>query len=313
MENETLIISLSESIPLHSLILSFSIIDRDAGENARLTWKLHRTSSSLPFELVRMTENTGELRTKALLDRESQSDFQFVLEAYDHGRPRSRSTRLPIRIVLIDENDHPPRFSSSSLHATISEHVLFNDTQGYEIYRLHADDLDQGINAKILYSIVESNIEHLFQIDPQTGIIRAMKAFDRQERSIYSFHVEARDQGDKNTEVFFRRLLLLLHDLTYRFSSFSGHPSLSTQTQLTFTIIPRNEFSPRCEKNVSWTIDENTPEGTIIGLLLCSDDDHDDPNRKMNVHARWSIDSNRTNFTVPFQILTRKYNESRVR
>lgn len=197
MENETLIVSLSESIPLHSLILSFSIIDRDAGENARLTWKLHRTSSSLPFELVRMTENTGELRTKALLDRESQSDFQFVLEAYDHGRPRSRSTRLPIRIVLIDENDHPPRFSSSSLHATISEHVIFNDIQGYEIYRLHADDLDQGINAKILYSIVESDIEHLFQIDPQTGIIRAMKSFDRQERSIYSFHVEARDQGDK--------------------------------------------------------------------------------------------------------------------
>lgn len=117
----------------------------------------------------------------------------------------------------------------------------------------------------------------------------------------------------KNIKIFFR-LRLLLCDLTHCFSSFFlGHPSLSTQTQLTFTIIPRNEFSPRCQKNVSWTIDENTPEGTIIGILLCSDDDRDDPNRKMNVHARWSTDSNRTNFTVPFQILTRKYNESQVR
>ena len=202
MANDTLLITISEATPLQSLLLSFSIIDRDAGDNARLTWKLHRTSL-LPFELIRLTENTGELRTKALLDRETQSEYQFVLDASDQGRPRPRSTRLPIRIVLSDENDHPPRFASSSLHATISEHVLFNGSQGYEVYRLHADDLDQGANAKILYSIVEPQLDQIFRIEEQTGILRAMKPFDREEQTIYSFHVEARDQGD-STKRFLR-------------------------------------------------------------------------------------------------------------
>lgn len=196
MENETLIVSLSEAIPIHSLILSFSILDRDAGDNARLTWKLHR-SSVLPFDLIRLTENTGELRTKHLLDRETQSEYQLILEAYDHGRPRPKSTRLPIRIVLIDENDHPPRFASASLHATISEHVIFNETRGYEVYRVQAEDLDEGVNAKIRYSIIEENLADRFRIDEHTGIIRAMKAFDREEQSTYSFHVRAKDQGDQ--------------------------------------------------------------------------------------------------------------------
>ncbi|CAF4954966.1 unnamed protein product, partial [Rotaria socialis] len=51
----SLTICLNESVPINSLILSLSIIDRDSGDNARVTWKLDPLSL-IPFELIRLTE-----------------------------------------------------------------------------------------------------------------------------------------------------------------------------------------------------------------------------------------------------------------
>jgi hypothetical protein len=192
--NQTLMLSLSESLPIHSLILSFAIVDRDSGDHGRVTWKLDR-SSALPIELIRLTEYTGELRTKQLFDRESIDEYSFVLDAFDHGRPLSRTTSLPIHIVLQDENDHRPIFTFENVQAKISEHVSCNEQIGYEVYRVYAHDLDQGINGDIIYSLI-NNVHNQFRIDAHTGIIRAMKSFDRHEHSTYILHVRAEDRGN---------------------------------------------------------------------------------------------------------------------
>ena len=92
LHGNTIKLSLSESLPVNSLILSFSIIDRDSGENGRVTWQLER-GELLPFELIRLTDNTGELRTKRALDREYISEYNFTLEARDHGKPNGATAR----------------------------------------------------------------------------------------------------------------------------------------------------------------------------------------------------------------------------
>jgi hypothetical protein len=181
---------LNESLPINTLILSLSIIDRDSGDNGRVTWKLNR-ALLIPFELIRLTETTGELRTKQSLDRELISEYNLTIEANDHGRPFSKSKRLDIHIIILDENDNIPKFRENNITVTINEHVKLN---GYEIFHVHADDFDQGLNGEIVYSLI-NNDNNLFRIDSNTGIIRAMKEFDRKEKDNYILHVEARDKG----------------------------------------------------------------------------------------------------------------------
>ncbi|CAF3286577.1 unnamed protein product, partial [Rotaria sp. Silwood2] len=73
-------------------------------------------------------------------------------------------------------------------------HVKINNLYGYEIFHLHAYDYDQGLNGEIIYSIINNN-EKIFQIDSNTGIIRAMIEFDRKQQDTYVIQVEARDKG----------------------------------------------------------------------------------------------------------------------
>lgn len=194
--NESLVVRLSENLPINSLIFSFSIIDEDSGENGRVSWRIDR-SSSIPFELIRLTENTGQLRSSEKLDRELRSSFEFNFEAFDHGRPRPKSKILKINIVLLDENDNSPRFDfNKNLQTPISEAVRFEPTIGYEVLRCHAEDFDLAENGEIVYSI-ETTSEHAkpFRIDSQTGIVRAFQTFDRTKQEFYHLTVRATDKG----------------------------------------------------------------------------------------------------------------------
>ncbi|CAF0828535.1 unnamed protein product [Rotaria sp. Silwood1] len=288
LDTNSIKLYLNESLPINSLILSISIIDRDSGDNGRVTWKLNE-SSLIPFELIRLTENTGELRTKNFLDYEYISEYNLILEAHDHGRPLSKLTYLNIFIIIIDENDNKPKFQDNHMIATINEHVKFNNPYGYEIFHLHAYDYDQGLNGEIIYSIINNN-EKIFQIDSNTGIIRAMIEFDRSQQDTYIIQVEARDKGT---------------------------PSLSSRGTITFRVISQNEYSPVCNinnsNNISWSIMENSAYGTIIGIISCYDDDKDEPNGEISVYSHWFPDEKiiyHNKYMIPFEIITRKSNTS---
>ena len=180
-------------MPINSLLLSLSVTDRDSGDNGRVTWRLDQSTSS-PFELIRLTETTGEIRTKRLLDREYVSQYNFKFEAHDHGKPKAKSSQLNIHVTIVDENDNAPKFRQNDIHVTLSEHVQVNHPNGYEIYQIQADDFDQDQNGEISYSILNPK-NKFFEIDSQTGIIRAMVEFDRKQQDIYILNIQASDKG----------------------------------------------------------------------------------------------------------------------
>jgi hypothetical protein len=283
IDSNTIRLFLSESLPINSLILSFTIIDRDSGDNGRVIWKLDR-AGLFPFELIRLTENTGELRTKRAFDREYISEYYFALEASDYGKPKSKLTRLNIHIIILDENDNRPKFRQENPQIKISEHVKINDTNGYEIYHVQAEDFDQDRNGEIIYSILNQDNQQ-FQIDSQTGIIRAMMEFDRNKQDTYILNIQARDRGS---------------------------PSLSSEMNITFTIIPRNEYAPKCiiENNQTvLKILENSKSGIILSMITCYDEDQDGLNGQMSVLAQWWPED-KMKLNIPFEIIS---NSSEVR
>ncbi len=80
---------------------------------------------------------------------------------------------------------------------------------------------------------------------------------------------------------------------------------------VTFKVISRNEYSPVCDvekNNISWSIMENSEIGTILGIITCRDEDHDELNRRLSVYPQWF--SNK--YSIPFEINTKKVNLSEV-
>lgn len=107
-----------------------SATDRDAGLNARLTYRLLHPDKH--FQINTQTGNAnmrdlqillkheyyklkpyfslGEISTRLALDREQQSSYQLVVVVQDGGTP-PRSATGTAHITVLDENDHAPTFT----------------------------------------------------------------------------------------------------------------------------------------------------------------------------------------------------------
>uniref|UniRef100_A0A667XTE9 Protocadherin-16 n=1 Tax=Myripristis murdjan TaxID=586833 RepID=A0A667XTE9_9TELE len=97
------------------------------------------------------------------LDFEETPRLRLVVKA----ETASSSTYMAVNLILQDVNDNLPRFQLQNYVAYIRE------AQGYDfpIIQVAADDLDQGQNGQVTYSIRSSSMSGLFKIDPLTGSI----------------------------------------------------------------------------------------------------------------------------------------------
>lgn len=105
-----------------------------------------------------------------------------------------------VTILLKDVNDNAPSFSQGIYYGNVSE----NGTAGIIVMRMKAEDFDdvhEGANAKLVYSIEKNAIEEesgapIFDIDKDTGvIITAVCCLDREKTPDYSLQIVATDGG----------------------------------------------------------------------------------------------------------------------
>ncbi|CAB3226941.1 unnamed protein product [Arctia plantaginis] len=170
------------------LVTTIKATDEDSGENGRISYYLkvnnQNVGETAEFSL---DKDTGELRTKTFLDREHKSEYQLVIAAVDNGTPAQFETLKLLTVVLADDNDNTPRFSSPLHQFAIKENLV----PGVIIGTVKATDKDSGDNGKVYYHILEGNQEGAFTMDRTSGIIRANISFDREKQSDYSFTVYA--------------------------------------------------------------------------------------------------------------------------
>ena len=64
--------------------------------------------------------------------------------------------------------------------------------------QVFASDMDEGRNARIIYTIISGNTHNAFVIDPpNTGIVKTNVILDREILDSYRLEVEAVDRGNK--------------------------------------------------------------------------------------------------------------------
>ncbi|XP_036391985.1 protocadherin Fat 3a [Megalops cyprinoides] len=175
--------SFPEDIPTNKVILTVGATDADIGSSAVVRFSL----SGLGSEDFYMDSDTGELKTASVMDREKTPRYKLFAQATDGG---GLYCRAEISLTLLDVNDNPPAFSAP--HYTAS---VYEDTATKALLtRLQANDPDEGVNRKVVYSLADS-ADSFFSIDKSSGIVVLEKLLDREVQSSYNITVRASDQG----------------------------------------------------------------------------------------------------------------------
>uniref|UniRef100_A0A674P6Z2 Cadherin domain-containing protein n=1 Tax=Takifugu rubripes TaxID=31033 RepID=A0A674P6Z2_TAKRU len=105
-------------------------------------------------------EHSGILTLIKELDFETDRIYHLQMEAKDDAW-FTKSSPLNVTVIVLDVNDNPPVFLSSSYTISVPE----NSEIGTSILDVKADDADSSSNAQMLYSLFSGRMDK-FAIDP---------------------------------------------------------------------------------------------------------------------------------------------------
>ncbi|CAG5120570.1 unnamed protein product, partial [Candidula unifasciata] len=154
-----------EDSPADHTVGSITATDADLESSGHVLFKIyHRNTNAIPFRL----STEGEIKTISGLDRENKSSYEFLVIAYDMGKPVALSSTVVVRIKILDVNDNSPTFlfpsqNNSTVHVpwTLSQRLIFAT--------LLATDLDEGENGELMYSLENINSSQKFEVEPSSG------------------------------------------------------------------------------------------------------------------------------------------------
>ena len=133
------------------VIANIEATDVDTGFNGRVRYSITGGNTR---ETFRIDPETGALSVMKALDYDSiAQDYRLNVRAQDSGSPlRSNSTTVLVRVI--DVNDNDPHFYGASYHESVLENVHI----GYTVMKVQAYDIDDGLNGRLIYSLLNTSI-----------------------------------------------------------------------------------------------------------------------------------------------------------
>ena len=220
-------------------VAHLTVMDPDDGINGEFNCTLNDNS----FDLQLLYETEYKIVTRIPLDREKQDEYSLAIVCEDFG-PRSVPSTKHITVVVTDDNDNMPLFNQD----VYSTEIMENNEPNLYITQVNATDSDIGNNAVIHYRL-HDNAGDGFYIDPTTGVITATKSFDREDNPRITFQVLAVD---------------------------GGQPQRVGSATVVVELLDENDESPSfTHERYSFSLDENLPAGTEVGIVNAVDPDSD--------------------------------------
>ena len=233
---------LAEELPSNSLNLVVTAIDLDLDENGTIEYSLEGM-----FGLFTIDSVSGRLTNTQPLDYEANQNFTLTVTASDMGTP-SLSSSVDVVIYITDVNDNTPTIAIDPPSGII---LIAEDIPiGSLVASVSATDLDSTMtNGAITFSLssVNGSSSSVFSIDFLLGEIRTLSPLDFESTQLYE-------------------LIVIVQD--------SGIPRLSTQINLTVTLIDVNDNPPLFVRdNYNLVLSEATNVGAVLLQLEASDND----------------------------------------
>ncbi|XP_035752879.1 protein dachsous [Egretta garzetta] len=232
-------VTILENMPAGTSITSVSATDVDEGFNGLVVYTLKGGEGKIDIN------TSGFILLEKVLDRETQGFYNLTVIASDQGQPML-STALNLTVIIGDENDNPPIFSSSRYEVSVPE----DEVLGRSLLTVAATDLDAGANAVVKYRIVSQQpptSSPVFLINLTTGQLSLSQQLDYETIKQFEVEVEASD---------------------------GGQPSLSAKTRVVVHVLDVNDNPPEFNQAAyDIFVFENQQKGSPIYTFSVTDKD----------------------------------------
>ncbi|XP_068628013.1 fat-like cadherin-related tumor suppressor homolog [Battus philenor] len=187
---DTYSVTLPEDADVGTLVAKVHATDADLGENSLVHYSFVEDDEHEGGDAFELTSDSGIIRLRAALDRESRAEHRVRVRAVDAGSP-PRSATATVRLTVADVNDNPPEFELKQYRASAPElHAV-----GTELLRVRATSRDTGVNADVYYSLVAGDDRDDFALDRSSGALTIARPLDFERRKEYFLTVQAVDGG----------------------------------------------------------------------------------------------------------------------
>lgn len=167
-----------ETSPIGAAVVQVYAIDRDKGDNAKITYSI--TSGNVG-NMFTIDPNLGVIRVARELDLSASSEYILLVKATDHGSPALANT-VPVHVMVTMADNAPPRFIQKELSAEIYE----NQQLGTYVKHVEARS-----TSSLQFEIVQGNKDDTFFVNPSTGIIVIKNELDYEKTKFYNLTIAA--------------------------------------------------------------------------------------------------------------------------
>ncbi|XP_029965049.1 protocadherin Fat 3 isoform X3 [Salarias fasciatus] len=226
---------LRENAAVGSKVIQVKATDADPGPFGLITYSFVNDLGKDQFHI----DANGQISTVEKLDREDPANKDIVLTvaAKDTG---GRVSYCTVQVTLLDDNDNAPRFRATEYRASVKSDVA----KGFLVTQIQAHDPDDGINAKVTYSLYSEAhvpVVDILEIDPDNGWMVTKGSFSHLRNSVLSFFVKAVD---------------------------GGNPVRHSLVSVYIHVLSPDAFIPTFNQHhYLFSIPENTPIGSAIGTV----------------------------------------------
>ncbi|XP_075932650.1 cadherin-23 isoform X2 [Anarhichas minor] len=175
-----------ENVDLGTIIVRVKATDGDSGLFAVIEYSLVDGEGKFGIR-----PSTGEIYILSPLDRETKDHYTLTAVARDNPGGSSNNRRensIQVLVTVLDVNDYRPRFTERVFNTSVFE----NEPSGTSVITVRANDLDEGENGAVLYSLLGLHSD-AFSLDPNTGLVRSRRLLQSSEH--FNLTVVATDQG----------------------------------------------------------------------------------------------------------------------
>ncbi|XP_022092788.1 protocadherin-16-like [Acanthaster planci] len=205
------VVVVPESTAVGSIVFVAMATDRDSGDFGLVRYKLVQNPDN-KFSVHRVM---GQVVLEDEISYNDQSSYEVIVQAFDRGSP-SLKTNLTLNVLVQDVNDNGPQFNPATYQMDVSEATPIST----RVVQVMATDQDQGINARITYTLRPSVDATYFAIFPDDGWVYTRQRLDYELRSEFILDVIASDNGSppQNSSAVVRLLVTDMNDNSPQFA-----------------------------------------------------------------------------------------------
>lgn len=188
-------VQITEYHKLNEIITKIHATDKDdpGSGNGMVEFRIEQGNENQLFKIIQRDATTAAVYATDFLQGK-YGNYSLRVSVSDKGIPPN-VVYGELNICVADYNDHAPVFLSPTTNTTIR--VPENATVGTSLLQIVATDDDVGPNAAVRYRLKADPLGNyrMFEIEPDTGILRLKVPLDRERQKLHEIRIEAYDQG----------------------------------------------------------------------------------------------------------------------